>query len=295
MKRMEMKKMKGTLFVLPAFLIHVVIVLIPASGMVYYSLTDWNGLKTPQFIGLKNYVTMLSDSSFFHAVKNNLVWMILFLTIPLVLGLVLAVILSNIGRGQMFLRTIYFLPYVVGATIAGKLFATFYSPYSGIGSVFKSLGIESLSNFAPLGNGKIALFAVAFVDNWHWWGFVLVLMFSALHQVDRSLLEAATVEGAGPIRKFFSVTIPQIKPTIMSYLTFTIVASFTTFDYVWVMTEGGPANATELASTWIYRKSFISYEVGYGSALSTTICAGCLLFYMLIAVVKKVRGGISRE
>lgn len=290
MKRVEMKKIKGTAFVLPAFLIHVAIVLVPAVGMVYYSFTNWNGLKSPEFVGLKNYAAMLKDTSFFHAVKNNLIWMVMFLVIPLAIGLTLAVILSNIRRGQMFLRTIYFLPYVVGAAIAGKIFATFYSPYSGIASVFKSLGIKSLSNFAPLGNGKIALYAVAFVDNWHWWGFVLVLMFSALHQVDRSLLEAATVEGAGPLRKFISVTIPQIKPTIMSYFTFIIIASFTTFDYVWIMTQGGPANATELASTWIYRKSFISYEVGYGSALCTTICAGCLVAYSAVAVIQKIRG-----
>lgn len=290
MKRFDRRKMKGTVFVLPAFLIHVVIVLVPAVAMIYYSFTNWNGLKSPEFVGLKNYAAMLSDSSFFHAVKNNLTWMAMFLVIPLAIGLTLAVVLSNIRRGQMLLRTIYFLPYVVGAAIAGKIFATFYSPYSGIASLFKSMGIESLSNFAPLGNSKLALYAVAFVDNWHWWGFVLVLMFSALHQVDRSLLEAATVEGAGALRKFFSVTIPQIRPTILSYFTFIIIASFTTFDYVWIMTQGGPANATELASTWIYRKSFISYEVGYGSALCTTICVGCLAIYLLVALVQKLRG-----
>lgn len=290
MKQLRMKKMRGTLFVLPAFFIHVVIVLIPAIGMVYYSFTDWNGLKEPKFIGLQNYTAMLSDTSFFHAMKNNLIWMVLFLVIPLAIGLILAVMLQNIGRGQMFLRTIYFLPYVVGAAIAGKVFATFYSPYSGIASLAQTMGIKWLSNFAPLGNGKLALFAVAFVDNWHWWGFVLVLMFSALHQVDQSLLEAATMEGAGSIRKFFSVTIPQIKPTIISYFTFIIIASFTTFDYVWIMTQGGPANATELASTWIYRKSFISYEVGYASALCTTVCMGCLVVYLIIAAAQKIRG-----
>ncbi|GAA0790614.1 sugar ABC transporter permease [Clostridium sp. AF19-22AC] len=289
MKQFDRRKLKGMVFVLPAFLIHVGIVLIPAVGMVWYSFTNWNGLKAPKFIGLQNYVTMLSDTSFFHALKNNLIWMAMFLVIPLAIGLILAVILSNISRGQMLLRTIYFLPYVVGAAIAGKIFATFYSPYSGIASVFKALGIESLSNFAPLGNGKLALYAVAFVDNWHWWGFVLVLMFSALHQVDRSLLEAATMEGAGPLRKFFSVTVPQIKPTIISYFTFILIASFTTFDYVWIMTQGGPSNATELVSTWIYRKSFISYEVGYGSALCTTVCGGCLAIYLLFTLVQKLR------
>lgn len=285
MKRM--KKMKGTLFVLPAFLIHVVIVLVPAAGMVYYSFTNWNGLKEPEFVGLQNYIAMLSDSSFFHAIKNNLIWMVMFLVIPLAIGLVLAVMLQNIGRGQMLLRTIYFLPYVVGAAIAGKVFATFYSPYSGIASLFQTLGIESLRNFAPLGNGKLALYAVAFVDNWHWWGFVLVLMFSALHQVDRSLLEAATMEGAGPVRKFFSVTIPQIKPTILSYFTFIIIASFTTFDYVWIMTQGGPAGSTEVFATRIYKTTFINYDAGYGAAMSLSVCLLALTVYFILRIIQR--------
>ncbi len=286
MKQIKHRKIRASLYVLPAFIIHIFVVLIPAIAMVYYSFTNWNGLKKPQFIGVDNYLAALKDTSFFHALKNNMLWMAMFLIIPLVIGLVMAIILTNIKKGQMLFRIVFFLPYVVGAAIAGKIFATFYSPYSGFATVFKALGIESLSNFAPLGNGKTALYAVAFVDNWHWWGFVLVLMFSALHQVDSSLLEAATVEGAGPLRKFLSVTLPQIKPTIISYFIFIIVASFTTFDYVWIMTQGGPANATELASTWIYRKTFISYEVGYGSALCTIICGSCLMIYCIISAVQ---------
>lgn len=96
-----------------------------------------------------------------------------------------------------------------------------------------------MAGFAPLGNEKQALYAAAFVDNWHWWGFVLVLMLSALHQVDTSLYEVAKTEGANAWQTLIHVTIPQIKPTIISYFVFVIIAAFTTFDYVWIMTQGG--------------------------------------------------------
>ena len=214
--------------------------------MFYYALTDWNGLGTPKFIGFNNFKRMFHDTSFLFAIRNNIIWMALFLIIPLVLGLGVALIFTKIGKVQMPLRTLCFLPYVISAAVSGKIFTVFYSPYSGVATIFDKLGIECLANFAPLGERGQALYAAAFVDNWHWWGFVLVLMMSALHQVSPDLYEAADLEGAGFFQKLIHVTIPQIKPTITSYFIFVIIATFTTFDYVWIMTQGGPAGATEL-------------------------------------------------
>lgn len=287
MRMLDGKRMRNTLFVMPAFLLHICVVMIPAFSMFYYSLTDWNGLSAPGFVGLDNFRRMLRDSDFHHAIRNNVVWMLLFLVIPLVLGLGFALLFTRLGRSQMLFRSLIFLPYVVSATIAGKVFSVLYSPYSGISSLAKEWGIGFLADFAPLGNEKQALFAVAFVDNWHWWGFVLVLMLSALHQVDHSLYEAARIEGANPVQLFFNVTLPQIKPTILSYVAFITVASFTTFDYVWVMTQGGPARATELCSTWVYKRTFVSYEAGYGSSLSLSICLCAIAVYLLFQLFRR--------
>lgn len=283
------KKWKGTCFVLPAFLIHFIVILVPACTMFYYAMTDWNGLGKPNFIGFDNFKRMMSDINFILALKNNIIWILIFLFVPLILGLGMALIFTKIGKVQMLFRTLCFLPYVVSATVSGKIFSIFYSPYSGIGSLLKSIGITALSDFAPLGNESQALYAAAFVDNWHFWGFVLVLMMSALHQVDTSLYEAARIEGANPIQMLFHVTLPQIKPTIISYFVFVIVASFMTFDYVWIMTQGGPAGATELFSTRIYKSSFINYEAGYGSAQSLVVCLFALFVYMILNLFQKRR------
>jgi raffinose/stachyose/melibiose transport system permease protein len=171
--------------------------------------------------------------------------------------------------------------------VSGKIFSIFYSPYSGLGSIFEKLGIKALAGFAPLGNEKQALYAAAFVDNWHWWGFVLVLMLSALHQVDTSLYEVAKTEGANAWQTLIHVTIPQIKPTIISYFVFVIIAAFTTFDYVWIMTQGGPAGSTEVFATRIYKTTFINYDAGYGAAMSLSVCILALSVYFVLKFIQK--------
>jgi raffinose/stachyose/melibiose transport system permease protein len=282
------KRLVGTAFAFPAFFIHLMIITLPAFTMIYFAMTDWNGLTYPNFIGFSNFIKMVSDYDFKRALINNTVWMFLFLFIPLVLGLGFACICMRLGSMQMIYRTVLFLPYVVGSSIAGRIFSAFYSPYSGIFPSLSDIGLTIFKGFAPLGNKNIALFAVAFVDNWHWWGFVLVLMMSALHQVDFNLHEAALIEGANSVQIFFKVTLPQIIHSIISYFVFIIVASFKTFDYVWVMTGGGPAGATELVATWVYKRTFVSYEAGYGSALSFAVCVGCLLVYAIQGFIRKI-------
>ena len=281
------KKWKGTLFVLPAFIIHICLVVLPACSMFYYAFTDWNGLGTPEFVGLKNFAKMTRDINFLLAAKNNLIYCIIFLIVPLILGLGMALVFTKIGKSQMLFRTLCFLPYVISPTVAGKIFSVFYSPYSGIATIFDSLKIDALADFAPLGDGSQALYAVAAVDNWHWWGFVLVLMMSALHQVDVSLYEEANLEGANVWQRFVYVTIPQIKPTLISYLIFDVVAVFTTFDWIWIMTQGGPAGATEVFATQIYKRTFVNDDAGYGSALSLTVCVMALTAYFLLTLWRK--------
>jgi raffinose/stachyose/melibiose transport system permease protein len=278
----DRRRMVGTALTLPAFLTHALIVSIPSLTMFYYALTDWNGLGHPNFVGLSNFASMFHDVDFGMAVVNNLKWMAWFLVVPLVIGLGLALLFTKMGKMQMIYRTLCFLPYVVSSVVAGEVFSSFYSPFVGVSSLFEAW------KFAPLGSTKLALLAVAFVDNWHWWGFVLVLMISALHQVDLDLYDAAAIDGTNTFQKFFYITLPQIKNSILSYLVFNIVACWKTFDYVWIMTQGGPAGSTELVATWIYKKTFISYDVGYGCALSLTICLTILILYVLQEVVRKI-------
>ena len=187
---------------------------------------------------------------------HNVEWLLIFITVPLFLGFVIAILVSQLKKSQMFFRTIYFVPYVISAAVAGKIWTAYMNPYYGVNQVFANLGWTKLAKTLWLGNPKIALYAVAFVDNWHWWGFVMVLFLGALQQVDPALYEAAEVDGANRFQELLHVSIPGIRQTIAFVLIMTIIWSFLTFDYVYIMTNGGPANSTEIMSTYILQKCF---------------------------------------
>ena len=181
-----------------------------------------------------------------------------------------------------------------GAAVAGRIWTAYMNPYYGVNQVFARLGWEDLSKVLWLGNPKIALYAVAFVDNWHWWGFIMVLFLGALQQIDPTLYEAARVDGANRFQELLHVSIPGIRQTIAFVLIMTIMWSFLTFDYVYVMTNGGPANSTEIMATYIYKNAFVKYRAGYANALCVIQSGICILLYFLQKYVSK-KGGMDDE
>ncbi|MDR1106726.1 MAG: sugar ABC transporter permease [Treponema sp.] len=269
-KKISFSGFTGLFFVVPAFLYHFIVVMMPSINTIYLSFFDWNGLNKPLFTGLANYIEMATkDPVMPLALKNTAIWTLIFISIPVVLSIFIAVLVSSVKSNpvQMLYRTIYFLPYVLSASVAGKIWANFYNPFFGIGLVFKNMGLEKLANVLWLGDPSIALFSVAFVSNWHWWGFVMVLFISALQQVDPQLYEAAKIDGAGRGNCFVHVTLPGISPTIVFVVTMSLMWSILSFDFIWVMTMGGPGQATEMLATWLYKNAFAMYRAGYANAI----------------------------
>lgn len=297
---MKQKKMKRSHlvaygFILPAFIIHLCIITLPSLSTLVMSLFDWNGLGKAEFIGFDNFVEIFTkDSVVKLAVIHNLEWLAVFITVPLILGFIVAILISRLKRFQMFLRTVYFMPYVISAVVAGRIWTAYMNPFYGLNTIFGKMGLETLSKTLWLGEPKIALFAVAFVDNWHWWGFVMVLFLGALQQVDPTLYEAARVDGANSLQELIHVSIPGIRQTIAFVLIMTIMWSFLTFDYVYVMTNGGPANSTEILATWIYKNAFVKYRAGYANALCVLQSGICIVLYFFQKWVSK-RGGLDDE
>ena len=297
MKRRKVKKshLVAYGFILPACIIHLCIITLPSLSTLVMSLFDWNGLGKAKFIGFDNFVEIFTkDSVVKLAVIHNLEWLAVFVTVPLILGFIVAILVSRIKRFQMFLRTVYFMPYVISAVVAGRIWTAYMNPFYGLNTIFGKMGFEKLSKVLWLGEPKIALFSVAFVDNWHWWGFVMVLFLGALQQVDPTLYEAARVDGANGLQELIHVSIPGIRQTIAFVLIMTIMWSFLTFDYVYVMTNGGPANSTEILATWIYKNAFVKYRAGYANALCVLQSGICIILYFFQKWVSK-RGGLDDE
>ena len=283
-KPLNRKRAAGWLFLLPILLIHFVVIIGPSLSAFYYSLTDWSGVGAAKFVGLDNFYRLFFvDPSFKKAFSNNLLWLAIFLTVPFALSLGAASLLASIRRGAMFYRITLFIPYVLPGVVVAQVWRYLMNPLHGIGAQLTSLGIPGM-DIAFLGNPKTVMPAVAFVDNWHWWGFLMVLFLAAMQNIPSDLYEAARIDGANPWQEFWNVTIPGIRPTLVFMLLMSAIWSFLVFDYIWILTQGGPAGASEVLGTLVIKNAFFRFEAGYGAAIGLTMSflAGIMISIFLI-------------
>jgi raffinose/stachyose/melibiose transport system permease protein len=267
------------LFILPILLIHLIVVAGPSLAAVYYSMTDWSGIGPAKFIGLENFRQFIfEDKSYRKALGNNLQWLVIFNIAPFVLALSTAYLLAQIRRGGMFFRTMLFIPYILPSVISATIWRNLLSPRLGIGAQLANLGIPGL-DIAFLGNAKTALWAIAFVDNWHFWGFLMVLFLAAMQNIPPDLYDAAKIDGANRWQEFRHITIPGIRPTLAFMLMMVSIWSFLAFEYIWILTQGGPAGSSEMLAVLVYKQAFNRFEAGYAAAigLSMSFFAGLVI------------------
>jgi raffinose/stachyose/melibiose transport system permease protein len=265
------RKVVPWLFVLPILLINVTVVAGPAMASVYYSMTDWSGVGAADFVGLDNFRQLfLEDASFRHAFRNNLIWLAMFLTVPIAMALVAASLLAPIKRGAILYRMTLFIPYVLPSVVVAGIWRSLLHPDRGIVANLTELGVPGLDR-ALLGDADTVLPTIAFVDNWHWWGFLMVLFLAAMQNIPPDLYEAARLDGANRWEEFRDVTIPGIRPTLVFMLLMTSIWSFLTFDYIWILTQGGPAGASEVLSVLVFKEAFTRFEAGYAAAIGLTM------------------------
>lgn len=273
-------------FVLPILLLNFIVVLVPSLFSIYVSFTEWSGYGNPTFVGLQNFQELFQDRVFFKALGNNLLWTAFFLTVPIAMGLLGAYLLSSIKRGQLFYRLAFFIPYVVSSVVNTQIWRFLLNPRSGIGAWLAEHGITFL-NFAVLGNRDTALIGVAFVDSWHFWGFLVVIYLAAMTAVDTELYEVARLDGATRVQQFWYVTLPSIRPTLVFTILMIIIWSSLTFDYVYIMTGGGPAHASEVMSTFLYNQAFSRFEIGYAASVGVMMTIWVMITVSIFVVLRK--------
>ena len=257
------------LFLVPTLIINFVIVLVPALLTITLAFFSWDGISTPTFAGLDNFRALFADSVFWSALTNNIIWTCIFLVVPIAMGLLAASMLLIVRRGSNFFQVVYFLPVVIATVITARVWqGMIYSPVTGIFGVLSRMGLP-LAN--PLSQPSTALFGVATVDLWHWWGFLCVIFFAALRQVPQEHIEAARIEGANYAQMMRYVLLPAIRPTIMLMMIMTVIWSFLAFDFVYILTQGGPAFSSEVLSTLAYRHAFYDLNVGQAAAAAMVI------------------------
>ncbi|MGN6032915.1 MAG: carbohydrate ABC transporter permease, partial [Thermomicrobiales bacterium] len=280
------RKIVPWLFVLPILLINIGVVLGPALSAIYYSMTEWTGIGPATFTGLDNYRRLLNDPSFGHAFRNNIIWLLMFLTVPIALALIAASLLSQLGRGSLFYRMTLFLPYVLPSVVVAAIWRSLLNPDRGIPATLTDWGIPGFDR-ALLGDKGTVLPTIAFVDNWHFWGFLMVLFLASMQNIGPELYEAARLDGASRWQEFRDITIPGIRPTLVFMILMTSIWSFLTFDYIWVLTQGGPAGASEVLAVLVFKNAFMNLEAGYASAIGLSMSFFVGIVIAIFIVLRK--------
>jgi raffinose/stachyose/melibiose transport system permease protein len=286
--RLAARQRAGFWFVLPALAVYAIFFGLPFAATVFLSFTDWNGVGWPDLAGVANYVRLIGDQAMWAALANNMIWVVIGTAVPIAVGLVLAVMLWSDPRNSMAYRTIFFLPVVLSAVVIGIIWMWIYNPIfgllntgirgadAGLGDLGLELGLDRLA-IGWLGESETALYAVLVTAIWSYLGFCIVVLFAGLQKVDPELVAAARVDGASTRQRFWHVIVPQIRPVLTMVIVYTVIGGFNVFDVVWVMTQGGPNNATEVIATYTYEVAFRANEYGYGATLSMVMSVVALL------------------
>ncbi|MDN3018068.1 sugar ABC transporter permease [Paenibacillus sp. BSR1-1] len=271
-------------YMAPALLMLALFVYYPLVRNIINGFYEWNPFTLDRsFVSLDNYTRLFKDPVFFTVLKNNLLYAIISVILQVGLGLVIAAILEDkiFRRFSTFFRTTFFIPVLISMTVIGILFSFIYNPDVGLLNSF--LRLVGLGEWTEgwLGNPKTSIFAVIAVSQWQSIGYTVMLYVLAVQKVPGELYEAATIDGAGKIRTFFSITVPQVKEMTFVLLIYTVTGSFLVFSEVYVLTAGGPSNSSQVFSTYLYQKAFIDNEPGFASAIANVILGITLIFYFI--------------
>ena len=278
------------LFLAPALSVYVVFAIWPMIDVTLVSFQRWNGLDPERvFVGLRNYRYILTqDPVFWTALLNTVIWTVLSLIFPPLAGLLLALALNRPILGRATMRAIFYLPVIIAPIAVATMWRWMYAPFFGLfAQMLTGLGM-STPDF--LGNPDIALYSVFIAYFWQQVGFSMVLFLAGLQSVDRSLIEAAQIDGAGRWKRFKHVTLPAITPTVTIVLVLSLIQSLKAFDIVYGLTGGGPSQSTQMLALWAFSQSMQVFDFGRGGAISVV-----LLLITIAIVIPYLRWSQKRE
>lgn len=269
-------------FLIPALAFFLILWIYPVLQLFYYSITDFNGVNYDyDFVGLKNYVKVLSNGTLVNSMKNTLIYAVVSVVLSNILGLGIAMILNTKIRLKGLFRTCAYFPALFSAIVVGFIWSYVYMPSSGmIASLINLLG-GSGAAFNPLGNYKTALIAICLVEVWKGFGTTMIIYLAGLQTVDESLLEAGRIDGCTEWQLFRKIKLPLISSTVTINVILSVIAGLKAFDYSFIMTNGGPGKSTKTLMFQVYETAFTDQKMGRASAFSVLAFA----FIILITVI----------
>lgn len=261
----------------PALVLYTIFVIIPIFWSAYYGFFDWKGIGAARFIGFDNFVEALKDSVFWLSLRNNMIVVAASVFGQVPIALLLALLLKRGTWFQRIIRSAVFMPMVLSSVVIGIIWSNIYHPQTGLlNAALSAAGLEDWRR-AWLSEPRIAMWMIAIPIVWNYIGPYLIMFLAALHSIPAELDDAAHLDGAIGLRKLGLITLPLIWDTLKVAIVLCISGSLKAFDLIYVMTNGGPAHATELLASYMYNSTFTVYRFGYGSAVSTLIVMISLL------------------
>lgn len=278
------KYAQGYLFLVPNFLGFFLFMFIPIIMGFGISLTDYDGFQKMNFVGIKNYIDMFRDSYFLVSLKNNFLYTLVTVPATIVLAILLAVALNTGIKGMSAFKAFYYFPSISSMVAVGIVWSVLFNPMNGpINSLLQGLGMEDPPKW--LASTSMALWAVMIVAVWKQTGYYMVMLLAGLQSIPKQLYEAAEIDGANAVVRFFKITLPMLSPVTFMVTILTIISSFQVFDLINVMTKGGPGYATNVLVYRIYQEGFKYMRYGYASAM-----AYFLFLIILIITLIQFRG-----
>lgn len=284
MGKVRKNKAAMLVFLLPAAILFVGIIIIPILMSGYYSLLEWDGITEGTFVGIENYMELFTSRSagFSRTLRNALLLAALSVFIQLPISLGLALVLAKGIKGEGFFVSVFFVPVLISTVVIGQLWTKIYNPDYGLVNTFlRNVGLEQLCH-TWLGEQGTALVAVFIPILWQYIGYHMLLMYAGIKSISPELREAARIDGASEWQTSRYVVIPLLKPVIKICVIFAVTGSLKAFDIIYVLTNGGPAHASEVPSTLMVNMIFGRGKYGFGSAIAIFIIFLCFFFAILI-------------
>ncbi len=270
-------------FLLPGLLFYILAVFYPIEESIRLSFMKWGGIGEKEFVGFENYIAMFHDKVFYTAFLNNLIYLVIVVSMQLAVGLFFAILLTYMTRHVTLVKTLYYVPCIITTVAITQLFRSIYStePMGLLNQFLQAVGLDGMVT-SWLAEVSTALAAVSIPEGWRFTGMYMVIFYAALVSLDPSVYEAAKVDGATELQILFKIKMPLIKDIILLTLTMCLTGALRGFDIPFLLTSGGPGNASELMSTYMYKKAFSSNQYGYGSALAVFIIIESILVVYLL-------------
>ncbi|MFE7845509.1 carbohydrate ABC transporter permease [Microbacterium sp. NPDC057407] len=283
------RDLRAYLLVVPAAAFYLFFVLRPIALSAQYSLYDWNGIGPATWVGLDNYLQVFSNPKLVGAILNAFELILYFSVIPVAIALLAANLIRSIATGRLagVSRTVLFLPQVIPLVAAGIMWSWMFSTDGVVNQFLRLIGLGGLTR-AWLGDFDTALPAVGVIGAWVQVGLCLVLILAGMTKIDTALYEAARIDGAGPIREFFAITLPGVRQEVAVCVTVTVIAALASFDIIYISTQGGPGDSTLVPGLQIFYLAFYEREIGMASAFAIVLMA--LVLVVVLPLQRILRG-----